>query len=78
MSMDFIERALNFMAGLFVLAIGVAVVAVVILYIIDITQKESRYPAQLPGSRALSLSLRAHGGVFSAVFLCDGPGGTAV
>ena len=71
--MDIVANTLQFLATAFVIVLGLAGLAAIVMFFIDRTQTQDAVQPELSGDRTVSEIVYGVGRVFSAIFLCDGP-----
>ena len=76
--MDFVGQILSFFAYLFVFAIGLCVLAVIVIYVIDVTQTKHAIRRNYPVIGRFRWLFEEMGEFFRQYFFRHGPGGVAL
>ena len=76
--MGFAMNALNVLVTLFVLVIGLALLAALVLFVVDRAQRKDAIRRNYPVIGRFRHLFSSLGEFFPAVFLCHGPRGDAV
>ena len=75
---QFVIRALEIMSFLFLFVVGLGILAFIVMYIVDRTQKTHAVRKNFPVIGRFRYLFEHLGGIFQTVFLCAGPGRAAL